>query len=98
MSVDYSPVAGIGINITKEQIMKTFKVEEIGFKMDNNIILLRYGEGNYTGEEDEYCMVIFDLFKNGIDGIQKTVDDFIQYLKNNNLPTEIRFISEILVC
>lgn len=101
--LECDPIAGIGIDITKEQIMKTFKVENIYKLIDentsDNVVIFRYGDRSVTGDDEDefFCLVIYDLFINGIDGIQKTVNDFIQYLKTNNLPTDIRLISEILI-
>jgi hypothetical protein len=102
MGVDYAAISGIGIRITKEQIMKLFNINEdevanIAGDVKDNMAVLDYGDGNYSGDENKYCLVIDDIFLNGINGIQKTVEDFIQFLKNNKIENKIEFICEILV-
>lgn len=83
MGVDYTPKAGFGYQIEFD----IDNYDEFDELIDNSIFkLLEVGEGNYTGEDNEWFLVFQKPLEYGLD-LAKKKDELDAFIKENNIKT-----------
>lgn len=90
MGVDYTATFGIGIEV------KGVDYNEKGFDcmyeyLDDllegtNFEYGESGEGAYTGEENDFYILIKNPFENGIEGLAGKANELEVFLKDKNIP------------
>lgn len=108
MGVDIASVSGIGIETHESELIENLSeiyhrlyddemLEDILYDYNSEIISIKYGGGYYSGDHS-YFIVLKDLFKYGRNNIQKRIDEFIEWLSDNNFSTEITEINFPYYC
>lgn len=101
MGVDLDSIGGIGIETTKEELIKNLKlkfeeddecVEDCLYHYGSDIVSLEYGGGYYQGEHS-YFIIIKDLFKYGQKNIQKRINEFIEWLELHDFSSDLNVIN-----
>ncbi len=88
MGVDYSGNYGIGYQVTGSDEIPDAELEEglseyLYNKVGDGFQHFDVGSGSYTGEENDYYIVVKDAFKDGLDltAKKKAIDDELKRLK-----------------
>lgn len=110
MGVDYKASFGLGVEIKNFEFKKALLLPEDppdldicelmeSFTVPNDLRLLESGDGGYTGDDNEYYIVLKDPLSNGISGLKEKSDYLISWVRDQGFttPDEIELVGGLHV-
>lgn len=89
MGVDYSARFGIGVKVLdahfNEEEEESLFEHLYALLEKSEFNLIEVGEGAYTGDENEYFVVLKNPFENGIDGLRSKCESLFLFLNKNSV-------------
>lgn len=110
MGVDYKANYGLGIELRSSEIVKNLRLPEDpedlevyeimeGLSLPSNLRLIQSGDGGYTGDVNDYYIILKEPLSNGITGLKEKSDALIDYVRSLGFttPDEVQLVGGLYV-